>query len=75
MVNIKHYLKKSSPQSASTATNSSPSASTENLNSSVVEMDNSESENPSIEEFPTNPSAQKRNRSQNSLLNLNLEPL
>ena len=66
MVNIKHYLKKSSPQSASTATNSSPSASTENLNSSVVEMDNSESENPSIEEFPTNPSAQKRNRSQNS---------
>ena len=64
MVNIKNYLKKASPQSASTTTNSSPSASTENLNSSVVEMDNSESENPSIEEFPTNPSAQKRNRSQ-----------
>ena len=66
MVNIKNYLKKASPQSASTTTNSSPSASTENLNSSVVEMDNLESENPSIEEFPTNPSAQKRNRSQNS---------
>ena len=66
MVNIKKYLNKSSPQTASTTTDTPASASTENLNSSVMETSNPESENPLTEPLPQNPSAQKRNRSQNS---------